>query len=1278
MTGSYVASARGGLRDSAAVPAAEILPFATRVWCVRDRERQSKRSRRRKPSWRPDRFLALRVVKVGDGIPAATLGVARSGYIRGADWEANREIWFYGPATPPDQITALSDFISANTMPRPCKPSTAEGAGKSAEAAWRDEIGAKVVGPIALDEFLRKVFYPMARDDKALIVGHDLLCTLGALAARWGRAKRHKVKKKMAAGEPAPDFRRNVWSLELRAEDFDPATGAAYPDARWHNRIIVTPFGDEAVGVSLGTLKRKGRQPKGDFLDLAQLGNGLTGGKRTFAEEVAAFTGIEIDEADPSPFGMREISRALVSLAGAMVGYFDLLHAGLSRASGGPLAETKVFGSGSIARAYAMAAGSAPAPKVKPEMVGFCAEANHGGWFGIGLRGRAPVVETDFRRQYATVFTRQGIGDLLAGRRLDFVEATEEIRTLAESGPVEIGPHLNAFCLIHWRGEPAMVKAAFRNLEERDPEPEDFSLAMAPRWSDGPVPSTLADAIAARVLCGRAPEIVEGWKIVARDPRRLRKIEVLGRRIDPAKVPIPQALAEQSVQIERDEERFSEPLRKLLANGAKKIGNIFSYGMLIEAREVDLPAGKRGEPGTEEVALLHGSGSIRRRVQMPEEDGPMTCVPLGCLVAASGRLLLARMHRAVADRGGVMACWDTDSGHIVATEHGGKVTIETRGADWRAPLRRERIKALPWAEVDEIVAGFEAEGLLPGSALRVTDENFDPESGERVPLEGLYLAAKRYRLTAPGGRLASAMETLIGNPLPPLRNGFTAAAWRMIDAAWSGSPARQAEMRPVWLQSPVVCEMTVSAPDHAFELQGLDGNRKRIGPAALDLVYPGMRYLVAQATGRRPNGEMGETRRIVAPFCDDPEAWESLPWRFLAGADFAPGVVDDDGFCWDFERWRGLMDHFLLMRSPAMLGPDGQPASGWTCGLLRSRPVCDGRHYYLLKERFGWGAGPDEGFDRGLVEMFEGDPKPDAEPEPDLGDKAWDDVIRPALAIVETADVAARSHVAERTVQAWVAGERRPEEPTTIATAVVAIARDLGLGSGDDDLACCRALPAQLVRAHQFNAMAAVAIGARHGGLDGLAAALGISKAAVYREIGKGDDASATETKPVMTFLARLGRLARAEVRSRCVASAQATDRKPKLPMFEEGPPGDRVACVALLSLYCGAARPVIKPAEWSLGLPELVAEMASPGAANARLAALDARPSGWLALMGAMARALGIAATVDPLGQWPGMAQRPCSRGLKPCGRGPNDTGTSRLGRPCSVPAIPTGRAFS
>jgi hypothetical protein len=50
-----------------------------------------------------------------------------------------------------------------------------------------------------------------------------------------------------------------------------------------------------------------------------------------------AFIGAATETAG-TPAGMRVIGRALVTLAEAMVGYFDTLHPGLSRASGGPLA----------------------------------------------------------------------------------------------------------------------------------------------------------------------------------------------------------------------------------------------------------------------------------------------------------------------------------------------------------------------------------------------------------------------------------------------------------------------------------------------------------------------------------------------------------------------------------------------------------------------------------------------------------------------------------------------------------------------------------------------------------------------------------------------------------------------------------------------------------------------------------------------------------------------------------------------------------------------------
>ena len=323
------------------------------------------------------------------------------------------------------------------------------------------------------------------------------------------------------------------------------------------------------------------------------------------------------------------------------------------------------------------------------------------------------------------------------------------------------------------------------------------------------------------------------------------------------------------------------------------------------------------------------SGALRRPVKAPEEDAAFTCVPLAGLVAASGRLLLARLHRAVADRDGVMACWDTDCGHIVATPEGGNVEIEQRGAGGKR-LPAATIKALSWREVDDITAGFEAENpfdksLFPGSALRLTDENFDEDTGDRVALEGLYISPKRYCLIAPDGTLSDTKASLIGVPLPPVNDFVNDVAWRWLIEAFAG----KAPKPPSWFTTPVVREMQVSTPDLAYQLSG----RKRNGQAAgtfrfrrtensrqslerrvsrnllppLDCVYPRMRYLAAQAhhskLTKNKDGrltlEPAETRCITAPFSDDPAAWTGLPWRFLDGEQ-----MSDE---WEIETWGRFM-----------------------------------------------------------------------------------------------------------------------------------------------------------------------------------------------------------------------------------------------------------------------------------------------------------------------------------------------------------------------------------
>jgi hypothetical protein len=127
--------------------------------------------------------------------------------------------------------------------------------------------------------------------------------------------------------------------------------------------------------------------------------------------------------------------------------------------------------------------------------------------------------------------------------------------------------------------------------------------------------------------------------------------------------------------------------------------------------------------------IVGGSSPAAAKMH-PEDPGPFACPAIAGLVTAGGRLLLAMLHRLVSDRGGIIAACDTDGAHIVATEKGGTVHIETRGADFHEGGPATAVHALSWAEVEEIAARFEAlnpfdRTLLPGSPLRVHRMNFD-------------------------------------------------------------------------------------------------------------------------------------------------------------------------------------------------------------------------------------------------------------------------------------------------------------------------------------------------------------------------------------------------------------------------------------------------------------------------------------------------------------------------------------------------------------------------
>jgi hypothetical protein len=644
---------------------------------------------------------------------------------RTLDWRIDREVLFHPDDLPESGLAVLRRYIEERTHRRGAPPRK-EGEAEP-DFVWRNER--RVVAELRpISQFL-KLFYLVAYKESALVIGFDLPRSLTRLATFW-----HEVKKGRNLG---------AWHLDLWTFR-DMVTGMQRPSAGFRPGLIVKRKAPDVVFIEFTGRRAdpedtEGRpRHRGEFLDLSNLAHALTGRHRTLVEAVEKFTGevlekdVEHGRITPDCIDHRRNNvRATISLAETLLGLFDSLHP-VSRGGGGRLAETRLYSPGGLARAHLAAAGFSP-PAVQEDRLGSSAAAFFGSWAEVWVRGRVPVVYVDYRREYQMVFLLQGLQDLLAAERLAFVDDTETVQAFIESVTLddlfrpEIWPKLNVLCWVKPAGEILIGRWAFDQRGESGPD--RFSLAMAPRYSDEPVVVYLAGVIAAKVLCGRAPALIRAERIVPIGRKRLRKTRLFGGAVfDPRKDQLFKILVEEGERLNRGEGHYAdipEPVRAAILPGVKAIGNIAAFGDLIETREGDLLPNRR-----EEVTLLSDAEPLRAAVAHPEDPGPCACPPIAGLVTAGGRLLLAMVHRLVTDRGGIVAACDTDGAHIVATPEGGKIYIEMRGANFHEGGAAQPVRALSWAEVEEIAARFEAlnpfdRTLLPGSPLRVHRVNFD-------------------------------------------------------------------------------------------------------------------------------------------------------------------------------------------------------------------------------------------------------------------------------------------------------------------------------------------------------------------------------------------------------------------------------------------------------------------------------------------------------------------------------------------------------------------------
>ena len=420
------------------------------------------------------------------------------------------------------------------------------------------------------------------------------------------------------------------------------------------------------------------------------------------------------------------------------------------------LQATKAYSPASIGKAYLRAMGIRPILERQPDFpkkyLGYAQSAFFGGRASAHIRRfPIPVVYTDFLSMYPTVNSLMGLWRFVIAQEIKVVENCKgEIEeflgrvTADDLFKPATWRHLTAFVRIVPDGAMLPTRAKY------SPVSNDWQVAVNHVYADKDSPAnqelwfSLPDVVASVIKTGRVPKIVDAFRIEAvgampgLNSTKLRSsIEIDPTGQDFFKVVIEERkrLASRTDLAEGEKARLDKAL-KVLANAA-------SYGIYAEMNPQ--------ETDDKTEVTCHGIDCepFTCRVAHPDVPGEYCFPPLASLITGAARLMLAMVEHCVSELGGTYAMEDTDSMAIVSTGHGG--LIPCPGGPYQTKDGQPAVKAISRKQVQEISKRFAAlnpydRGAVPGSVLKIEDDNFDPKTGRQRQLHCFAISAKRYTL----------------------------------------------------------------------------------------------------------------------------------------------------------------------------------------------------------------------------------------------------------------------------------------------------------------------------------------------------------------------------------------------------------------------------------------------------------------------------------------------------------------------------------------------------
>jgi hypothetical protein len=743
-------------------------------------------------------------------------------------------------------------------------------------------------------EFLKKL-YKAVYKGRALLVGFNLPFDLSRIA----------FTARPARGRFAGGFSLALWSYTKKGVERPatrrPSIGIKHIDSKRALKGFTARFrpddSDLIPDGSVTGAPEKGYKFRGHMLDLRTLAFSLTDRGYSLESACQAF-GVEHGKQHVAKHGVvtlkyidynRRDVQATSELAVKLLAEY--------RKHPINLQPTKAYSPASIGKAYLRAMGITPILERLPDFpaayLGFAKTAFFGGRTSAHIRKTpVPVVYVDFLSMYPTVNCLMDLRRFLVARRVRVVKHCHPqiVKFLRKLTPEKL------FCPDTWKHLPAFVKVIpngdlLPSRGKYSVASNDWQVALNYLYAPDHEPSkglwfSLPDVAASVLLTRKIPMIVDAFKL---DP--VGKLPGVGPvhlggevEVNPRTQDLFRAMIEQRKSLAKRKDLSQDDVDRL-DKALKVLANATSYGIFAEMN--------RQESEKKIKVQCHGLDlePYECRVIHPEQPGEFCFPPLASLITGGARLMLALLEYSVTELGGTYAMEDTDSMAIVSTKNGG--TIPCKGGTHTVERGTETVNALTWGQVDGIVKKFETlnpydRDVIPGSVLKIEDDNYDPRTGKQRQLHCLAISAKRYALFLwPKNREPVLLREVhnnkkdrwsrhglghLLNPTDPEASdrNWTAAVWEMIVRKSCGLGDEKLDFADL----PAIGRTTVSSP---FLMKSFDS--LNAGKPYSDQIKPFNFLLTAHVIPfGHPEGIDPQKFHLVTPYDSDPRKWLEKEW----------------------------------------------------------------------------------------------------------------------------------------------------------------------------------------------------------------------------------------------------------------------------------------------------------------------------------------------------------------------------------------------------------------